>query len=102
EEGLVKARRRTPAQEPRADQRMRIEGRDAEALAVRLQKRDEAARRERLRRRVHLDLVRVYPGMAALGALLAAGLQRDDRPLGGIVSLHGRPPPPRAAAAARG
>ena len=71
------------------DQGVRVEHRDAERAPIRPAQGDEGAGRQRLRRRIHHDFVRVDPRVAALGAAMEAGQQGDLRPARRVVGLAG-------------
>ena len=59
------------------DQRMRVEGDQAQRLAARRAQDGERARRQRLGLGVHQDLVGEGPGMAGADATILAGAQQD-------------------------
>ena len=69
------------------DQCVRVEHRDAERPLVRAHQGHEHARRQRLCRGVHRDLVRIEPGMAGFRAAMTAGQQGDARSRRRVVDL---------------
>ena len=81
DEGVIHHGRRIVRQQPRGDQRVRIEGVDAQRRPAGVQKPHRTAGRDRLGDGVHLDFVGIDPGMPLHDAPLAAGLQMDRRVL---------------------